>query len=419
MTDQTIICPYCSKEIPLSETLSHQIRENLRKEFDKENKEREVDIYKREESIKEQQKEINAAKNLINKQVQEKLKAEEAKLKQSARDEATSSMQIELTDLKAQIAEKDQKMKEAQNNELELRKMARELEEQKNNLQLEVARTIDEEKGKIRQAAIEQFAESQRLKDREKDKQLEDMRITIADLKRKAEQGSMQTQGEVLELDLEQSLKARFPHDIVEPVPKGMRGADILQKVVSPAAQACGTIIWETKRTKAWTDSWIEKLRNDQRDVNAEIAVIVTEAFPRGMQQFGQIEGVWITNPILAGSISAVLREGLIKINQANLASVNKGEKMEILYDYLSGSQFRQKIEAIVSAFGSMKNDLEKEKRVTVKNWAKREKQIEKVIMNTSALYGDMQGIIGASLPEIAMLDYDSDSEKIQITDEE
>ena len=248
---------------------------------------------------------------------------------------------------------------------------------------------------------------------------MEDMRKTIDDLKRKAEQGSMQTQGEVLELDLEASLKARFPYDNIEPVSKGMRGADVIQKVLNPAGQDCGSIVWETKRTKAWSDGWIEKLKSDQREVNAEIAVIVTEALPKGMQQFGQMEGVWITSPVLSGSIAAVLRESLIKINLAILSSVNKGEKMEILYDYFSGSQFRQKIEAVVEAFSTMKNDLDKEKRAITKSWSKREKQIEKVILNTAGLYGDMQGIIGASLPEISMLDYDSDSEKIQITEEE
>lgn len=409
MTDQTITCPSCGTEIPLSATLSQQIRENLRKEFESESKEREAAIALREKQLSVQQEEIKNAKNSMNQEVAEKLKAEELRIKQAAKLDAETALQVELTDLKQQVSESKQKIEEAQHNELELRKRARELEDQKKSLDLEIARKLDEEKDKIRMATIDQFTETHRLKDLEKDKQMEDMRKTIDDLKRKAEQGSMQTQGEVLELDLEAALKSRFPFDTIEPVAKGMKGADIIQKVVSPVGQVCGSIIWETKRTKAWSDGWIEKLKNDQRDVNAEIAVIVTEALPKGIQQFGQIEGIWVTSPLLAGSIANVLREGLIKINQAVLSSVNKGEKMEILYSYLSGLPFRQKIEAIVEAFVSMKDDLDKEKRATVKNWSKREKQIEKVITSTAAMYGDMQGIIGASLPEIKMLEFDSE----------
>lgn len=416
MTDQTITCPSCGKEIPLSATLSQQIRENLRKEFESESKERETAIALREKQLREQQEEIKTAKNSIDQEVAEKLKVEEVRIKQAAKLAAETALQVELTDLKQQISESKQKIEQAQNNELELRKKARELEESQKSLDLEIARKVDEEKEKIRLTAIDQFTETHRLKDLEKDKQMESMRKTIDELKRKAEQGSMQTQGEVLELDLEASLKTRFPYDAIEPVPKGMRGADVIQKIVSPAGQDCGSIIWETKRTKVWSDGWIEKLKNDQRDVNAEIAVIVTEAFPKGIQQFGQIEGVWITSPLLAGSIAATLRDGLIKINQASLSSVNKGEKMEIIYDYLSGSQFRQKIEAIVESFSTMKDDLDKEKRAITKNWAKREKQIEKVILNTAGLYGDMQGIIGASLPEIKMLEHDADPEQIEAT---
>ncbi len=418
MISQNIICPRCGIEIPLTETLFHQIRESLQKELDVKVKEREEAIAAREKQISDQQEELKNAKASIDQQVEEKLKAEKLNIKQAAKVEAEAAIQIEINDLMLQISENKKKAEQAQNNELELRKKTRELEDQKNNLELEITRKLDEEREKIRQATMEQYAENHRLKDLEKDKQMEDMRKTIDDLKRKAEQGSMQTQGEVLELDLEGALKSRFPFDTIEPVAKGMRGADIIQNVVSPAGQACGSIIWETKRTKSWSDSWIEKLKDDQRLVNAEIAVIVTEAFPKGIQQFGQIDGIWITSPLLAGSIADVLRAGLIKVSQAVLSSVNKGEKMEILYDYLSGAPFRQKVEAIVEAFVSMKEDLDKEKRAALKNWSKREKQLEKVITSTAGMYGDMQGIIGASLPEIKLLDHDADQEKIELTDD-
>ncbi|MEW6616793.1 MAG: DUF2130 domain-containing protein [Thermodesulfobacteriota bacterium] len=223
--------------------------------------------------------------------------------------------------------------------------------------------------------------------------------------RRKAEQGSMQTQGEVLELDLEAHLKICFPVDEIEPVPKGMRGADILQKVYSRSGQHCGAIIWETKHTKAWSDGWLSKLKDDQRDVKAEIAVIVTEALPKGINSFAQLEGVWVTNFMLASSLAEVLREGLIELSQAKLSAIGKNEKVEAIYNYLSGPEFKQKVEAIVEAFKSMKEDLDQEKRAMTRIWAKREKQIERVIMNTAGMYGDMQGIIGATLPQIKILE--------------
>jgi hypothetical protein len=245
------------------------------------------------------------------------------------------------------------------------------------------------------------------------------MRKTIDDLKRKAEQGSMQTQGEVLELDLEALLKARFRFDTIEPVPKGMRGADILQRVVSSLGQACGTVLWETKRTKAWSDGWIEKLKDDQREAKAEIAVIVTEVLPKGIHFFGEVEGVWVTTPSIAVKMAELLRSTLIQVGQATLSSSNKGEKMELLYNYLSGLAFKQKVETIVEAFATLKEDLDKEKRATAKIWAKRERQIERVIMSTSGMYGDMQGIIGSSLPEIKMLDLEASAGDMEPGDEE
>lgn len=417
--DQTIICPHCSKEIPLTETLSHQIRESLRKEFEVEAREREAALTNREKQIAGQMKEIETARSTISKQVAEQLKAEEAKLRQNAKAEAESAMQVDLKDLREQIAAKDQKLKESQDNELELRKKARELEDRQKSLELEVARKVDAERENIRQTAVEQFTEDHRMKDLEKDKQMEGMRKTIDELKRKAEQGSMQTQGEVLEVDIEALLKARFPLDSVEPVPKGMRGADILQKVVNSIGQSCGTIMWETKRTKAWSDSWIEKLKDDQREMKAEIAVIVTEALPKGIHFFGEIERVWVTTPAIAANIADVLRSGLVQVSQARLSTANKSEKMELLYNYLSGPAFRQKVEAIVEAFATMKQDLDKEKMATAKMWAKRERQIEKVIMSTSKMYGDMQGIIGSSLPEIKMLDLEAADRDMEPRDEE
>jgi hypothetical protein len=398
MPDQTIICPNCGKEIPLTETLFHQIKESLRKEYDDKAREKEQELARREKQVEDSEK-------TIEQRVSEKLKAEREKLKQDGKKEAEEALLLERKDLQEQLAEKEKKIEESQSIELDLRKKVREAEEAKKDAELIVARRIDEEREKIEQKALEIYSEGHRLKDLEKDKKINDMAKMIEELKRKAEQGSMQTQGEVMELDLEALLKTRFPVDEVEPVPKGMRGADILQKVYNRSGQHCGTIIWETKHTKAWSDGWISKLKDDQREVKAEIAVIVTESLPKGINSFTQLGGVWITNFMLAGSLAEILRTGLIQLSQAKLSAIGKNEKMEVLYNYLSGPEFRQKVEVIVGTFKSMKEDLDKEKRSITKIWAQREKQIERVIMNTAGMYGDMQGIIGASLPEIKMLE--------------
>ncbi|MFH1704186.1 MAG: DUF2130 domain-containing protein [Nitrospirota bacterium] len=419
MSDQTIICPHCSREIPLTETLSQQIRESIQKELEAEAQEKEKALKQREKILAEKEKEIENAKSTIEQQVLERLKVKEAKLKLAAKAEAESALQIELKDLKEQVSEKEKKLKEAQGIELEMRKKSRELEERHKSLELEVARKIDAEREKIRQDALIMLSEDHRLKDIEKDKKIEDLCKKIDELKRKADQSPIQIQGEVLELDLEVLLKARFPHDVIEPVPRGMRGADILQKVINATGQPCGTIIWETKRTKAWSDSWISKLKEDQREVKAEIAVIVSEVLPKGISSFSHVEGVWIASPALAGNVAEVLRLTLIQVSQATLSSANKDEKMELLYNYLSGPTFRQKVEAIVEAFVAMKEDLDKEKRVMTKNWAKREKQIEKVIMNTAGMYGNMQGIIGISLPEIKLLETGFEDESTSFEDAE
>lgn len=398
MADQVIICPHCNREIPLTEAISHQIREQLRKEFDAEVKKKEGELAQKEQALSKKEKAL--ADDFA-----QKLKIETARLEEEAKRKAEQAIAVELKDLKAQVTEKNQKLSEAQKTELELRKERRELEEKHNTFELEMARKLDEERANIRDEAIKAVTEEHQLKDSEKDKKISDMLKQIEELKRKAEQGSQQMQGEVLELELEEILKTNFPLDNIEPVGKGKKGADILQKVHNQSGQYCGTIIWESKRTKGWSDGWIEKLKDDQREAKAEIAVLVTTALPKEINNFGHMNGVWITNFPLAVCLAVALRINLIQVSNAKMAAVGKYEKMEVLYSYLSGPEFSQKVEAIVGAFAYMKNDLDQEKRAMNKIWSKREKQIERVINNISGMYGDMQGIIGASLPQIKSLE--------------
>ncbi|MEP9412432.1 MAG: DUF2130 domain-containing protein [Candidatus Brocadia sp.] len=413
MQDQTITCPYCGKAIPLTETLSHQIKEEIRKEFELKSRERESELARRENLLADEIKKLEDSKKAIDLQVSRKLQAEREKLKQDARKEAEDAIRVELKDLQEQNVEKERKLAEAQKVELEFRRKIRELEELGKNQELEITRKLDEERKLIFEKARKEAEEESRLKLLEKEKQLEDTKKALDEAKRKAHQGSVQTQGEVLELDLESLLKSQFPVDQIEPVPKGIKGADILQKVHDRNGRFCGTIIWESKHTKAWNDGWLSKLKDDQREVKAEIAVLVTETLPRGVESFAQIEGIWVTCYGLSSPLACVLRTGLIELAQHKVSIVGKSEKMEVLYNYLSGPEFRQRIEAIVESFKAMKEDLDQEKRAMIKMWAKREKQIEKIVSNTIGMYGDMEGIIGASMPQIKSLELTDGTESL------
>lgn len=398
MANQTILCPHCKKEIPLTEAISHQIREELQKEFAAEGRKREQEIALKEQALMKREK-------AIEEEYAQKMRLERARLEKELRQRAEEKIALELKDLQSQVAEKELKLKEAQKAELELRKERRELEERQKTLELEMHRKLDEGKALIREEAMKNLSEEHRLKDLEKDKQIKDMLKQIEELRRKAEQGSQQTQGEVLELELEEILKANFPLDQIEPVGKGRRGADILQKVHNQHGQYCGTIIWESKRTKAWAEGWIEKLKDDQQEAKAEIAVLATSVLPKEVANFGYMNGVWVTDYTLTVCLAIALRINLIQVANAKMAAVGKNEKMEVLYNYLSGPEFSQRVEAIVGSFVSMKNDLDQEKRAMNKIWSKREKQIERVIHNVSGMYGDMQAIAGASLPQIKSLE--------------
>jgi hypothetical protein len=245
------------------------------------------------------------------------------------------------------------------------------------------------------------------------------MQRQVEELKRKSEQGSQQLQGEAQEIELEKDLHSKFPGDLIEPVAKGEFGGDVLQRVIGPLNQNCGTILWEIKRTKNWSDGWLAKLRDDQRAAKAEIALLVSHAIPKGVDAFDYIEGVWVTGPRYALAVAIALRQSLIEIATARAASVGQKTKMEQVYQYLTGPLFRQRIEAIVEKFSDMQADLAKERKAMTRLWAKRESQIRGVIESTVGMYGDLQGIAGKALQEIdgldaRLLDSKSDADEIE-----
>lgn len=405
MADEIIKCPSCGNAIPLTEALSEKIKEGLRTEYELKARQQEQEMRKKEGELNKRLLELEESKKSVDETVAKKLASEKARFQEEARKRALEQFDAELRDLREERARKDTLLDESRKKEIELLRRNREIEDEKKAVELEAARKLDAERDRIKLSAIESFSEEHRLRDLEKDRKMADMMKTIEELKRKGEQGSQQSQGEILELDLETMLRSRFPVDAIEPVAKGVRGADIIQKVCARGGLPCGSIVWESKRTKAWNDEWVVKLKDDQREMKADVAVIVTETLPKGIASFGLYDGVWVTAVPLAGSLAEALRASLTELSLARASAVGKNEKMEAIYNYLSGPEFRQRVEGIVEAFSAMKADLESEKRAMMKIWAKREKQIDRVTANTTGMYGDMHGIIGTTMPEIRALE--------------
>jgi len=366
-------------------------------------------IAAREKMMADQAKSLAEAQNAIEKQVADKVATEREKLQAEAREQAKAGISVEMQNLRNQLADQQKKLTDAQQAELDLRKNQRELESRTKDLELEVARKLDEERNKIADQARQQGAEAERLKLADKDNLIKVLQEQIANLQQRAEQGSMQLQGETLELDLENQLRSAFRFDEVIEVKKGQRGADVQQRVRTNNGLDCGVLLWEAKRAKNWSADWPEKLKEDQREVKAELAVIVTTCPPEGLRGIGQKDGVWVCEPPFALGLAAALRQGLLSTAAQRLQQANRADKMAMLYDHLCSVGFRQHIEAIVESFLGMKEQLDAERRAFARQWKEREQQLEKAITHTAMLYGGIQGIAGReALPEIKTLQLDA-----------
>ena len=412
MSEPTIICPSCKTEIKLTESLAAPLIESTRREYEKRLAQKDADVAKREAAIREREEAVAKAKQTIDDQVAEKLNEERAKIAAEEARKAKLVLQTdldqktrELTDLQEVIKQRDAKLAEAQKAQADLLRQKRELEDAKRELDLTVEKRVQESLAATREQAKKEAEEAAKLKVMEKDQIIGSMQKQIEELKRRAEQGSQQLQGEVQELELEALLSMKFPRDTIQAVPKGEHGGDVLHIVFGPSGQSCGTILWESKRTKNWSDGWLAKLRDDQRTAKAEAAVIVSQALPKGVETFDQIEGVWVTHPKAILPVAVSLRHMLIEVATARQATEGQQTKMEMVYQYLTGPRFRQRVQAIAEAFSTMKEDLDKEKKAIVKQWAKRDEQIERVMQATVGMYGDLQGIAGKTLQEIEGLE--------------
>lgn len=298
-----------------------------------------------------------------------------------------------------------EKLDTANANELNLRKQKTEIEQKAKDIELDVQRRLEEEKGKLEARIADRMAQDYELNMREKDKKLADTLSQVENLKRKIEQGSQQSQGEILEVEIEDIIRVEFPFDAIEPVTKGVKGGDIVQTVRSKDGEEAGRIIWELKRTKSFSESWIAKLKADARLVKASVCILATETMPNGMEHFGMVEGVWITPLKDCIPLSRALRFGLTQVAREKQMQSGRRDKAEIMYDYLIGIEFKGRIEAIVEGYWGMKEDLESERRAMEKIWAKREKQINQITFNLAGMHGEMEALAGDSLPNVKLLE--------------
>jgi hypothetical protein len=402
---ETIICPNCHYEIEVHAAAAAQMREHIRKELDAEFRRKESEIASRERALRSQQQDLESSRHSLEQELQQRLSQQRTALLEEAEAALRTSLSHEVNDLQNELAGTKDKLAEAQATELGLRKDRRILEEQKQELELTVNRRLDEERHKIREEARNRAVEENRLREADKEKLIGDLRRQIDDLKRSSELGSQQSQGEVLEVELESNLRQAFPCDTIEAVPRSVHGGDVVQHVFDSNGQLCGTILWESKRTKSWNDAWLPKLRDDQRSIKARLAALLTAELPKNLTNFGCVDGIWVTNRACLVGLAAALRVGLVESARARSSLQGKCTKVDLVFQYLAGQDFRQKVEGIVEAFVAMKHDLESEKRSLHRIWIKREKQIDRAVSNTAGLYGELGGIIGASLPKIALLE--------------
>jgi hypothetical protein len=408
MTETMITCPHCMTEFKLTESLAAPLIEATRRQYQAILAEKEESIGKREAAIRERQTELAKAQESVDQQVASKLKGERARIAAEEARNARLSLSIEIdqrdkqvADLQGVLQEREAKLAEAQKAQAELIRKRRELDDATREMDLTIETKVQESLATVREKARTEAEEGFRLKVADKEQTIAAMQRQIEELKRKAEQGSQQLQGEVQEIELETLLRARFPHDTIQPVPKGEFGGDVLQLVLGPLGQPCGTILWESKRTKNWSDGWLAKLRGDQRAAKADAALLVSQALPKGVETFDYLDGVWVTDYRCAIPVAMAVRQSLVELAGARQVGEGQQTKMSMVYQYLTGPRFRQRVEAIVEKFTDMQDDLERERKTMTRLWAKREEQIHGVVLATAGMYGDLQGIAGKSLQEI------------------
>lgn len=411
-----IKCPNCATSFDVEEVLSADVEQKIKIQYEKQLQQTLSQLNSERKKFEEEQKLFEEKKKKENEIFQQKLQQEKLKLEteigQQVRKSISADFENQLKMLQQNNKENEEKLKEARGKELDFLRKERELKTKEQELEILLQKKLLQERMALTEQIRREEAEKTSVKEiefqlkvKELEKQLGDQRQLAEEMKRKAEQGSMQLQGEAQELLLEELLRDHFPYDTISEVGKGVEGADCMQIVRNHLGTECGKIIFESKRTKTFNANWIEKLKNDMRNHSIDVAVLVTQAFPKGMECFGERDGVWICSFKEAIALTAALRHTIIRIAEVKRGEENKGEKMQMLYSYLTGTEFRQQIETIVEGFLSLKNSITKERLQMEKIWKEREKQLEKVLISTSGMYGSIKGIAGASIGNISLLE--------------
>jgi len=402
----TVACPHCGKDFALQDAIAQQLIERYETEYEamlagERRQLREALVADAERAAARrfseqiEQLQVQLQQSVV---ARDRLKAQLEATARQAAEEARRELAAEAQALKDALGEREQRLAAYRESELTLRREKAALEERQKELALEVQRQVDAERQRIEHTT----AETYRLREAEWRKKIDDAQRANEDLKRKLEQGSQQLQGEVLELELEELLGAAFPFDGIEPVRKGARGADVIQTVRLRSGSVCGRIVWETKRAENWSNAWVGKLKDDQQAAGGELAVLVSTAFPAGIEEPMVIyEGIWLVRPDLVRALAEALRTVLIESQRQKGISAGKGESMEALYNYITSAQFAQKIRAVVDAYEQMRSDLEKEKAAMQRLWKKREGQLERITSNMLGMCGELQGVSRQALPQL------------------
>ncbi|MDR1492937.1 MAG: DUF2130 domain-containing protein [Planctomycetaceae bacterium] len=429
--ENIILCPRCNEEINVSDVLYRQVEIQLKKDFENQSAIREKEFQIKFNELDLAKKELADAQKqqdeLVNQKVRDGLKSEKTNLEKSIRRQIEEEKSEAFQSLKDELRQKSEQVKELNKTKAEIERLKREKEELKEEILLEKEKELNdqikqerqklqqqfEEKNQLEERRLEnereeirkKFQEENALKIRELEKKLQDQTELAEAMKRKAEQGSQQLQGEVQEIAIEEILQRAFPTDKIAEVPKGVNGADVIHTVRTKFGDDAGIILYESKRTKTFGVDWVGKLKSDAAAINADVCIIVTEATPKEIKRIGQIDGVWICTFSDFQGLATILRECMIKIHAAYVSQSNKGEKMQMLYDYLTGNEFRLQFEEIIHGFNELQRGYEKERQAMERIWKEREKQLARVLLNTNRFIGSINGIAGSSLPAMKLLE--------------
>ncbi len=419
-----IKCPNCAHSFPIEEVMAEEYKKDLREKMLSFTKQKDDEYNRKLTEFAQQQKQqeqlYEQQQKAREQEYQQKLAAEkkllQTELEESLRKRIATDFENKLQMLDHANKENEEKLKLARSKELDFLKKEQAMREKEADMELKIQRTLQEQRAELVEQIRKQELEKTNLKDtehqlrvKELEKQLDDQKKLAEEMRRKAEQGSMQLQGEVQELILEELLRNSFPFDVISEVGKGVRGADCVHQVRNQFGQECGKIIYESKRTKDFSHEWIEKLKKDMRSMGVDVAVIVTQCYPKGMDCFGEKDGVWICSFDEVKAVSYILRDGIVKLHSAAKSQENRGDKMHMLYDYLTSNEFSEQWKAIREGFMSMKLSIQRERDAMEKLWKAREKQLEKVLLNAAHIRGSVEGIAGTDSIQLSLTDDEDD----------